>query len=239
MGTARPLGASYADRMRPQVIFFDVNGTLLDTSAMRSSIAHALGGRTELFQLWLTTLLHCSLVESAIGHFHEFSQLASAALRMVAAQNGLALSDEAAHAAVAPVRSLPAFADVSAGLDALSRRGHTLVALTNSSSCGCTAQLEHSGLAACFHRQLSVQEIRLYKPHTAVYLWAAEQMHTQPEDAWMVAAHGWDLAGAHAAGLHTALVTRLGHMPYPLAPPPDLIVPDIGALARAFQSKAA
>lgn len=73
----------------PRVIFFDVNGTLLDTSAMQPHIAAALGGRKDLFPEWMTTLLHCSLVESAIGSFHEFTDVAAAALRIVASKNPL------------------------------------------------------------------------------------------------------------------------------------------------------
>jgi 2-haloacid dehalogenase len=224
---------------RPKVIFFDVNGTLLDMSSLQASIAHALADRKDLFPLWMTTLLHCSLVESAIGSFHEFSDIGAAALRIVAAKNGFEVTDEAAHAAVAPMRSLPAFQDVSAGLNALRDQGFVLAVLTNSASSACTAQMEHAGLAAFFTRQLTVDEIRTYKPNVAVYRWAAEQMRVRPEEALLVAAHGWDLAGAHAAGMQTAFLLRPGQALYPLAPAPDRVARDLIALAASLEHRAA
>jgi len=47
---------------KPKVIFFDVNGTLLDLAPLKSSVGAALGGREDLLPLWLTALLHYSLV---------------------------------------------------------------------------------------------------------------------------------------------------------------------------------
>lgn len=57
-----PLFSSYAQQpadttmekakpVSPKVIFFDVNETLLDLTAMRSSVGEALGGRNELLPL--------------------------------------------------------------------------------------------------------------------------------------------------------------------------------------------
>ena len=42
------------------MLFFDVNETLLDLNAMKTSVAAALSGRAELLPLWLTTMLHYS-----------------------------------------------------------------------------------------------------------------------------------------------------------------------------------
>jgi 2-haloacid dehalogenase len=50
----------------------------------------------------------------------------------------------------------------------------------------------------------------------------------------MIAAHGWDLAGAARAGLSTGFVERPAHYPEPLFPPPDYRAPDLDALASAL-----
>jgi 2-haloacid dehalogenase len=50
----------------------------------------------------------------------------------------------------------------------------------------------------------------------------------------LVAAHGWDVAGAKWAGLLTAFIAREGQQKFPLAPAPDIDVPDLEALARQF-----
>jgi 2-haloacid dehalogenase len=47
---------------RRKLLFFDVNETLLDLSAMKTSVAQALDGRADLLPLWFTTMLQYSLV---------------------------------------------------------------------------------------------------------------------------------------------------------------------------------
>lgn len=217
---------------RPKVLFFDVNETLLDLAPMRESVGQALEGREELLPLWFSTMLHHSLVDSATNRYHDFGDIGVAALTMVAESNGIALTERAARQAIiTPLRSLPPHPDVRAGLQALKDAGFTLVSLTNSSRKGVATQFENAELTHFFERPLSVEEIGLYKPNLGAFEWALEQMGIQPEEGMLVAAHGWDVAGARAAGMQAAFVARPGKTLYPLAIKPTVIVPDIQALA--------
>ncbi len=56
-------------------------------------------------------------------------------------------------------------------------------------------------------------------------------MGIEPEDAMLVAAHGWDVAGAKAANMQAVFVARPGKALYPLAKDPDFIVNGIDELA--------
>lgn len=71
--------------IRPKVLFFDVNETLLDLSAVKKEVGNALGGREDLLPLWFTTMLQYSLVVSASGTYEPFGHIGAAALQMVAA----------------------------------------------------------------------------------------------------------------------------------------------------------
>ncbi|WP_164018540.1 haloacid dehalogenase type II [Pyxidicoccus trucidator] len=219
----------------PKVIFFDVNETLLDLESMRQSVGEALGGREELLPLWFSTMLHYSLVETVTGNYHDFGAVGTAALMMVAQNNGIALSQEQARASiVTPLLELPAHPDVIEGLRALKAQGYTLVSLTNSSYLGVQTQLKNAGLTELFTRNLSIEDIKVYKPDLRTYRWAAEQLGVKPEDAVLVAAHGWDVAGAKAAGFQAVFVARPGQALYPLATKPDLVVKDIRELAEVL-----
>jgi len=46
-------------------------------------------------------------------------------------------------------------------------------------------------------------------------------------DMLMVAAHGWDIAGALAAGMQAGFIERKGQSLYPLAPPPQYTGDDL------------
>ncbi|MBH3423974.1 MULTISPECIES: haloacid dehalogenase type II [Pseudomonas] len=224
---------SATETKAPSVIFLDINETLLDLEPMRASVGQALGGRPELLGLWFSTLLHYSLVETSTEQYHDFGTVGTAALMMVAQAHGVQLSEAQARASiVTPITRLPAYADVRPGLQMLKDKGYTLIALTNSSRKVVQAQLSFAGLDDLFTDYLSSDTLKSYKPNLAVYTWAVQQRGITPAEAMLVAAHGWDIAGAQRAGLRSAFVARPGQSLYPLAPAPDYVVSDIKALAQ-------
>ena len=165
---------------RPGCLFFDVNETLLDLGAMRASVAQALGGRAELLPLWFATMLQYSLVATVGGRYDDFGRIGAAALRMVASNHGIELSEQAAINSMAPIRTLPAHPDVEPALKKLRDAGFRMVTLTNSSNAGVEAQLRHAGLTDYFKDRLSIEDVGLYKPHTHVYRWAARRVGVAP-----------------------------------------------------------
>ena len=223
---------------QPKVIIFDVNETLLDLETMRESVGAALNGRQELLPLWFSTMLHHSLVSTVSGEYQDFGKIGVAALMMVAQNNSIEISeDQAKDAIVPPLLSLPAHADVKAGLSQLESAGYKLVTLTNSSNYGVTTQLENAGLTDFFAARMSIEDIQVYKPDLRAYRWALEKLGVKPEEALMVAAHGWDVAGAKAAGMQTAFVARPGKALYPLAQAPDYVVKDLTELVKALSQR--
>lgn len=222
---------------KPKVIIFDVNETLLDLNMMRISVGKALNGQEQLSTLWFSTMLHHSLVTTVTGDYQDFGKIGVAALMMVAENNGIELTEETAITAIkTPLLSLPAHIDVKPGLAALKKQGYKIVCLTNSSNKGVETQFANAGLTNFFARRMSIEDIKVYKPDLRAYAWAINELDIKPEEALMVAAHGWDIAGAKAAGLQTAFVARPGQALYPLAPKPDYIVNDLHALVSALQS---
>ncbi|WP_417380282.1 haloacid dehalogenase type II [Gimesia sp.] len=212
---------------RPKCLFFDVNETLLDLDAMKQSVAAALGGRPDLLPLWFTTMLQHSLVATVGDHYDDFGVIGAATLQMVARNHDIDLSDDAAKQALAPIRSLPAHPDVRPALEQLKEAGYRMVTLTNSSQAGVDAQMKNAGLTDLFEDRLSVEDVQMFKPHSHVYKWASRKMNVPPEDCMLIAAHGWDIAGALWAGWRGAFVARPGAQLYPLAKHPEINQPDM------------
>ncbi len=222
---------------KPKVIFFDVNETLLDLEAMRQSVGAALGGRNDLLPLWFSTMLHYSLVDTVTERYHHFGEIGVNALLMVAKINNIPLTAaDAKQAIITPLQSLPPHPDVKEGLQRLKDQGYTLVSLTNSSNKGVQTQFENAGLTQFFDKRLSIEDIQTYKPHISAYTWAAKEMNIDPQDALMVAAHGWDTAGAKAAGMQAIFVARPGKVTYPLAIPANGTVSTITQLADMLEA---
>ncbi|RZK23218.1 MAG: HAD family hydrolase, partial [Hymenobacter sp.] len=118
------------------------------------------------------------------------------------------------------------------GLARLRDAGIPLFTLTNSAPADLQKQLASAGISDYFTQALSVDPVRLYKPHPAPYHYAAQQAGSEPAKALLVAAHGWDVAGALSAGLPAAFLARPGQSLYPLAPPPTYQANTLSTLAN-------
>lgn len=218
--------------IKPKVIIFDVNETLLDLAPLKNSVGHALGGREDLLPLWFSTMLHYSLVETLSDEYHSFGEIGAAALMMVADVQGIELTyNQAKTSIVIPLSSLPAHADVIPGLEVLSKNDYKLVTLTNSSFKGVETQFKHAGLTDFFDKRYSVEQIKKYKPHPDTYKIVLDDLGVKPEEVLMVAAHAWDLMGAKNVGLQTAFIGRPGKTLYPHTAKPDYIVGNLQELA--------
>lgn len=83
--------------------------------------------------------------------------------------------------------------------------------LTNGTEAATRKNLERNDLDLPV---LSVEEVRACKPDARVYRAALERFGAE---ATLVAAHGWDVAGARAAGMRAVFVGT--EWPLPLDPP--------------------
>lgn len=221
------------NKTRPKVLFFDVNETLLDLTQMKTKVGEALNGREDLLSLWFTTMLQYSLVTTASGQYEHFGYVGAAALQMVAANNAISISEEEArNIIVNSLRGLPAHPEVKEALSQLKKDGYKLVSFTNSSNEGVKKQFESAGLTEYFEERLSVEDIGKFKPFTDTYTWAARKMGVKPEECMLIAAHGWDVAGAVWAGWRAAFISRPGQQLFPLAPRTEIVESDLKKVAQ-------
>ncbi len=210
----------------PRIIVFDVNETLLDLRALEPHFARVLGDSLACRE-WFSTVLLYSEVVSLAGPYVDFGALGSAALDMVAAGRNVSLSAVDRGAILSAVRSLPAHGDVHDSLRRLTDAGFRMVALTNSSPAMVQQQLHHAGIVDFFERTFSVDAVRRFKPAPEPYRFVARELGVEPGGLRMVAAHAWDVVGAMRVGYAGAFVARPFKVWYPLAPPPDIVGPDL------------
>ncbi len=214
---------SLKEMTRPKILFFDVNETLLDLTQMKRQVGEALNGREDLLSLWFTTMLQYSLVTTASGQYEHFGNIGAAALQMVGANNDIEIAENKAREVIVnALRGLPAHPEVKGALTQLKDNGYKLVSFTNSSNEGVKKQFESAGLTEYFDERLSVEEVGKFKPFRETYEWGARKMGVKPNEAMLIAAHGWDIAGALGAGWRGAFIRRPGAQLYPLAPTPEI-----------------
>lgn len=221
--------------IRPAVVLFDVNETLLDIGPLHTAVTEVLLDE-DAARLWFTTMLQYSLVMTVGGRYASFADIGAAVLQMLARNRDVVLKTDDARQVLSVMSRLPPHPDVKPALELLKSRGMRLATLTNSSREVVEAQMAHAGIDGCFERMLSVEQAGKFKPHRAVYGWAAAEMGVAPGECMLAAAHGWDVAGAKWAGLRTAFIAREGQQMFPLADPPDIDTADLLGLAEHLRS---
>lgn len=212
------------------VILFDVNETLLDMSALKKKI-NSLLNSSKGFRIWFGMLLHYSLVDNCTNNYHDFSAIAEATLDMAAKALEAEIDQKEKKEALQTIKELSAYDDVPKGLKQLKENGFRLATLTNSPLPTLTAQLQSAKLTEYFEATLSIDRIKKYKPALETYQWAAKQLSVTVSDVVLVAAHGWDIAGALQAGLQAAFIERKGQSLYPLSPKPAFTGKDLTKIA--------
>ena len=214
------------------VIAFDVNETLLDLRALDAPFAAAFGDAS-LRPLWFSIMLQVAFVGGLTGSYTDFTTAQRSALAILAKRQKVTLSTEQSDAIVDGMRSLPPHPEVRAAMERL-RAKFRLVALTNSTKDVAEAQMTNSGLRDLLEAVYSADEVRALKPAAAPYRMVAERAGVPIGEVRLVAAHGWDIAGALAAGCRAAFVARPGAVIYPHGAQPDVIGADLRAVAEAL-----
>lgn len=218
-----------------QVCVFDVNETLLDVGALDPRFARTFGDAS-MRREWFTQMLQLAFVGIITHTYIDLSAAGRAALEVVATRHGAHVSDEDTQNILDGMRELPPHPDVRDALEQLRAAGMRLATLTNSPEDVTQAQLAHAGLRGYFEQALSADSIQRLKPAPEAYRMAAERLGVATGEILFVAAHSWDVAGAHHAGCATAFLKRPGMVLDSLAPRPSIIADNLHALADQIVS---
>jgi 2-haloacid dehalogenase len=214
-----------------RVLVFDVNETLLDLSALDPHFQRVFGDASVRVE-WFQTMLQSAFLTTITGPYKPFGEHFRAALAITALRRDLRVSPEDERAILSEVRTLPAYPDARPALERLRSAGYRLAALTNSTAEVEEAQLRNAGLANLFEKALSADTGKRLKPAPEAYANAARELGVVTDGIRMVAAHVWDVQGALRAGCAAAFVERPGAVWNPLLDRPDVVGPDLGAIAE-------
>ena len=215
-----------------RAVIFDVNETMLDLGALAPLFARWFGDPIARKE-WFAQTLHFALTLAATREFRSFGEVGVAALAQLAHRRGVSLPDDNADRLREAVQRLPAHLDVVPSLTRLRDAGLATAALSNNPLPVVQEQLHYAGLSPLLDEIMSVDEAGALKPAPEVYGFAVRRLDLPPRSIWMVAAHGWDIAGATRAGLRGAFVARPSQSPDPFAPP-EIIADDLLTIAHAI-----
>jgi 2-haloacid dehalogenase len=215
-------------RVRPTVVAFDVNETLLDLGPVRAALIE-LGQPADLLPGVFARTLLTGMAGALVGNWFPFRAAFDAAL----AQTSDLGAGERAQVAEA-FGELAPHADVEPALRRLTEAGVRVITLSHGSPGIAEAGLARGGLTPLVERSLSSESIRSWKPAPQAYLWAAGSCDVAPHELALVAAHGWDVQGAQRAGVTGAWFPR-SERSYPeVYDVPHVHAPDLAGAVDAL-----
>jgi 2-haloacid dehalogenase len=207
---------------------FDVIGTLFSLERLRSELVR-LGAPGAALELWFAQSLRDYFAFSHAGGYVPLRDVLEAALPRALSVVGVELTPGQGQEVVGQITSLEPAAGAAEACSMLTTSGWTLVALSNGSLETTTKLVDSAGLNDHFTAIRSCDEIETSKPARATYELALERAHG---DAWMIAAHAWDLAGAKRAGLRTVWIKGVESEYLNAYPPADIEASDLADAAR-------
>lgn len=189
------------------VIAFDVIETLFGIDPLEERL-RSVGLPSGTLKALFAALLRDAFALDAAGTPKPFHEVARAAIEVVMASHGLEPDEAAVATVLQGFAELQAHPDVRPAFEAVRDAGVRIVTLTNGSAANTRKLLGSAGVEDFVEKVISVDEVRHWKPHAAVYLHAAKQCGVEPSRMALVAAHAWDTHGAKQAGLVTGWVQR-------------------------------
>lgn len=212
---------------------FDVVGTLFSLERLRPKLQR-LGAPGPALELWFAQSLRDFFACSHAGGYVPLAEVLEAALPRTLRTLKIDADDDDRRAVMGALSELDPGPGAVEACALLTDARCTLVALTNGSRDMAAGLLARSGLDRHFSAIHSCDEVETSKPARAVYEMVER---SEGADAWMVAAHAWDVAGAQRAGLRGAWVATSEHQYLGAYPPPDVEASDLADAARQLLSR--
>lgn len=213
-------------------LLFDAYGTLFDVHSVVEAGRAVTTDPQALSALWRQKQLEYTWLRSLMGRYEDFWSVTESALAFACRRLGLQPSDTERRRLMDAYLTLQAFPDVRAALTRL--RDLPSAILSNGSPRMLEAVVDHNDLRGHLAAILSVDAVRTFKPHPAVYALGSARLRIARGSIGFVSSNGWDVAGAKAFGFQVVWVNRQGAPLEELGVAPDLEVRDLAELAAAL-----
>src|ERR1700722_10186577 len=160
---------------------FDAYGTLFDVNSAARSAEDSLGEKWQpLAELWRAKQLQYTWLRGLAGRHADFWQVTGDALDFAMAT--LQLKEPALRSRLMNLYlALSSYPEVPDTLKRLKAAGMKLAILSNGTPAMLAAAAANTGIADLLDALLSVEEVKVYKPHPAVYTLACDRLNVVPD----------------------------------------------------------
>jgi 2-haloacid dehalogenase len=215
-------------------LVFDAYGTLFDVESVRARCEALWPGQGAVVsRTWRSKQLEYSWLRSLMERYVDFETLTADALRYTCESLSLDCAATDVEQLLVVYRNLTVFPDAVAALRSTGNLKRAI--LSNGSPAMLQAVVRNGGLEDLFDAVLSVDPLRVYKPHPRVYKLAVDTLQVDPGQIGFVSANGWDICGARSFGFQTFWINRNAARNEYLGVKPDHVVTALTDIVRLLR----
>ena len=209
---------------------FDAYGTLFDVhSAVGRHRARIGGAADSVSATWRSKQLQYTWLRSLMHRWTDFAEVTEDSLDFALDEAGIedaSLRGDLLEA----YRALACYPEVDRVLDTLRGGGMRTAILSNGSRAMLDAAVASAGLESRLDAVLSVDDVRVFKPHPDVYRLACDRLGVRREAVCFLSSNAWDAAGAATFGFRVVWVNRFGQARERLPDAPEVEVETLDPL---------
>lgn len=212
-----------------KVLVFDAYGTIFDVHSL-SVLAEKLfpGNGATLSQLWRAKQLEYMFIRSLIGNYVPHKINTEKALSYCLENLRLEAKDSERDALMTAYERLSPFPESKTTLALLKRFKRSILSVGTPELL--RKLVNNAGIEDCFDSLLSVDSVKIYKPHPRTYQLVLNEFNVQRHEVCFVTSNYFDVAGAASFGFNVVWVNRLGATPDKLDLMPTLEIRSLSEL---------
>ena len=190
-----------------KTIIFDAYGTLFDVNSAAEKSKNKIGEKWEPFaNYWRTTQLEYTWLRSLMGRHQDFWEVTKQSLdkSMKVFQIDTSMKDELLDL----YKVLSTFPEVKETLKKLKEKKYKLAILSNGTPSLLKELVSNNNLESIFDDVLSVEEVKIYKPHPNVYNIPIKKYQIEKNQFAYLSSNTWDVSAAGNFGFNAVWVNR-------------------------------
>jgi 2-haloacid dehalogenase len=204
-----------------KALAFDAYGTVFDVHSVVTLAEEMFPGKgKELSQLWRSKQIEYMFLRTIMGRYIPHDQNTEAGLKYSMKYLKLPGGESERKALMAAYEKLSPFDDARQTLPKLTGIKKAILSVGTQSLL--SNLVGNAGIATQFDALLSVDEVKVYKPHPRTYQLAIDKFGLERHEIGFVTSNYFDVAGAKAFGFQVIWITRNSALPDELDLPPDV-----------------
>jgi 2-haloacid dehalogenase len=190
-----------------KVIAFDAYGTCFDVNSASKILKKQLGKKWfEFSTLWRTRQLEYTWLRSLMGKHVDFWKVTEDSLDYTL--ENFKVSRKVRSKLLRLYKVLSPFADLRITIKMLKLKNIKTCILSNGSPSLLKTLIKNAKCENLFDRLISIEKVKIYKPHPKVYELVTKQYHCKPKQVCFISSNPWDVVGGGVYGFNSVWVNR-------------------------------